>query len=144
MADDKTLLLPDRRGNNRIDSLRNILHDPRVALLFLIPGIGETLRVNGRAAISTAPDLLARFAVDGRAPRTVLIIHVEIGILPVLPRHRALAVSGIRTGRSRVTKLPSAGDMLAAMSDNRVGGAEYDKALPERVRRPVLGAGALT
>src|SRR5918995_5767745 len=57
VADEKTMLIPDRRGNNRIDSLRNIVHDPRVALLFLIPGVGETLRVRGRAAISVAPDV---------------------------------------------------------------------------------------
>ncbi len=68
VADERTLLIPDRRGNNRIDSLRNILRDPRVALLFLIPGVGETLRVNGRAGISVAPDLLQSFKVQGKLP----------------------------------------------------------------------------
>src|SRR5947207_1588221 len=72
--DEKTLLIPDRRGNNRIDTLRNILHDPRVALLFLIPGCGETIRVKGRAAISVDPELRARFAVEGELPRAVLIV----------------------------------------------------------------------
>ena len=67
VADEKTLLLPDRRGNNRIDSLRNIVHDPRIALLFLIPGIGETLRVNGRAVISTDPELSGQFRHRGEA-----------------------------------------------------------------------------
>jgi PPOX class probable FMN-dependent enzyme len=71
--DDKTLLMPDRRGNNRIDSLRNIVRDPRVALLFLIPGSGSTLRVNGHAKVSTDRDLLSSFAVDGRAPRPLLV-----------------------------------------------------------------------
>jgi PPOX class probable FMN-dependent enzyme len=134
VADDKTLLLPDRRGNNRIDSLRNILNDPRVALLFLIPGIGETLRVNGRAAISTAPDLLARFAIDGRAPRSVLVIAVESVFFQC---SRAIVRSRLWDADSQVARasLPSAGDMLAAMSGNRVGGAEYDKALPERVSK---------
>ena len=66
VQDEKTLLLPERRGNHRIDSLRNIVADPRVALLFLIPGVGETLRVKGRARITVAPELLARFAVEGR------------------------------------------------------------------------------
>src|SRR5882762_3623776 len=75
--DEKTLLIPDRRGNNRIDSLRNILSDPRVALLFLIPGCGETIRVNGRAAISTDPVLAQSFSVDGKNPRAVLIVSVE-------------------------------------------------------------------
>src|SRR5215211_7284207 len=77
VADEKTLLIPDRRGNNRIDSLRNILADPRVALLFLIPGVGETLRVRGRAAISIAPELLESFVTEGKAPRSVIVIAVE-------------------------------------------------------------------
>src|SRR5215211_9512548 len=75
--DEKTLLVPDRRGNNRIDSLRNILQDPRVALLFLIPGCGETIRVNGRAAISTDPELAQGFLVNGKSPRAVLIVSVD-------------------------------------------------------------------
>src|SRR6266567_1435445 len=74
--DDRTLMMPDRRGNNRIDSLRNIVRDPRVALLFLIPGSGTTLRINGRAQVSAAPDLLASFEVDGKAPRTVIVMTV--------------------------------------------------------------------
>src|SRR5215831_14712426 len=76
VADEKTLLVPDRRGNNRIDTLRNILQDPRVALLFLIPGCGETIRVNGHAQISTDPALLERFLVDGKTPRTVIVVSV--------------------------------------------------------------------
>src|SRR5665647_537021 len=71
--DDRTLMLPDRRGNNRVDSLRNIVRDPRVALLFLIPGSGSTLRVNGRAQVSADADLLASFRIDGKAPRTVMV-----------------------------------------------------------------------
>ena len=77
VADSRTLILPDRRGNNRIDSLRNIVRDPRVALLFMIPGVGNTLRVNGRAHISVAPGLLQSFAVEGKAPRSVAVIEVE-------------------------------------------------------------------
>src|SRR6476660_8029719 len=75
--DEKTVMVPDRRGNNRIDSLRNIVRDPRIALLFLIPGSGSTLRVSGRAQISVDPDLLASFSVDGKAPRTVIIMTVD-------------------------------------------------------------------
>jgi predicted pyridoxine 5'-phosphate oxidase superfamily flavin-nucleotide-binding protein len=70
-------MIPDRRGNNGVDSLRNIVRDPRVALLFLIPGSGSTLRVNGRARVSVHPDLLVSFEVDGKAPRTVIIITVD-------------------------------------------------------------------
>src|ERR1700759_970279 len=69
--DEKTLMMPDRRGNNRVDSLRNIVRDPRVALLFLIPGSGSTLRVNGRAHVSAEPELLASFKVEGKTPRPV-------------------------------------------------------------------------
>src|SRR6202795_3341463 len=75
--DEKTLMMPDRRGNNRIDSLRNIVRDPRVALLFLIPGVGNTLRVNGRAHLSVEPALLASFAVDDKPPRSVTVIEVD-------------------------------------------------------------------
>ena len=75
--DEKTLMMPDRRGNNRVDSLRNIVRDPRVALLFLIPGSGSTLRVNGRAQVSADADLLASFRMDGKAPRTVIVMTVE-------------------------------------------------------------------
>jgi PPOX class probable FMN-dependent enzyme len=132
VADDKTLLLPDRRGNNRIDSLRNILHDPRVALLFLIPGIGETLRVNGRAAISTDPPLLASFEVAEKPPKTVLVIAVETVFFQC---SRAIVRSRLWDPETQVSRssLPSAGEMLAALSKNRLGGAEYDRALPERV-----------
>src|SRR5208337_2359900 len=75
--DEGTLMMPDRRGNNRVDSLRNIVRDPRVALLFLIPGSGNTLRVNDRAHISADLDLLASFKVQGKAPRTVIVMTVE-------------------------------------------------------------------
>src|SRR5882724_4844431 len=76
VLDEKTLLVPDRRGNNRIDSLRNIVRDPRVALLFLIPGVGETIRVNGRAAISTDPELRQSFVVNGQVPACVIVVSV--------------------------------------------------------------------
>ena len=77
VQDDKTLLLPDRRGNNRVDSLRNIIADPRVALLFLIPGIARALRVKGQARISVEPALLERLSVAGPVPRSVLVIDVQ-------------------------------------------------------------------
>src|SRR3954464_3598390 len=77
ILDDKTLAIPDRPGNNRIDGFSNIVRDPRIALLFLIPGIGETLRVNGRASITIDPQLMQDFAVNGKLPRCVLIVHVE-------------------------------------------------------------------
>src|ERR1700731_250522 len=77
VLDEKTIAVPDRRGNNRIDSLRNLIHDPRVALLFMIPGVNETLRIIGRAKICTDPQLCASFTMQGKAPRAVLLISVD-------------------------------------------------------------------
>jgi PPOX class probable FMN-dependent enzyme len=77
VIDDHTLVIPDRRGNNRLDSLRNIVRNPSIGLLFLIPGISETFRVNGDAVISRDPDLLEQFAVQGKTPRTVIVVHVK-------------------------------------------------------------------
>ena len=77
VLDDRTVALPDRPGNNRIDSLRNIVRDPRVSLLFLIPGMGETLRINGEAVISTDPALMAGFAIRGKLPKSVLVVTVD-------------------------------------------------------------------
>jgi len=133
VQDEKTLLLPDRRGNNRIDSLRNIVRDPGVALLFLIPGIGETLRVNGRAAISVDPDLLEGFSVDGRAPKSVIMITVEAVYFQCA---RAILRSQLWNPDRHVARdsLPSAGQMLAALTKNQLGGETYDMALPERQR----------
>ncbi|HEV2677018.1 MAG TPA: pyridoxamine 5'-phosphate oxidase family protein [Aliidongia sp.] len=133
VEDEHTLLLPDRRGNNRIDSLRNILSDPRVALLFLIPGIGETIRVNGRARLSVDPALKARLAVDGKEPRSVLVVTVERVYFQC---SRAVVRAELWNPAAQVARsaLPSAGRILAAVSDARVGGEEYDRALPERVK----------
>ena len=132
--DEKTLMVPDRRGNNRIDSLRNIVRDPRVALLFLIPGSGSTLRVNGRAQISVDPDLLASFSVDGKAPRTVIIMTVDEIYFQCA---RATVRSDLWNPDKWIDPktLPTPGQILAGMSDNRVGGEDYDRAWPERARQ---------
>jgi PPOX class probable FMN-dependent enzyme len=131
VADDRTLILPDRRGNNRIDSLRNVIRDPRVALMFLIPGSGTTFRVNGRAVISADPDLLASFAVDGKAPRTCLVVTVVEAYFQCA---RAIVRSGLWRADAQVAPdaLPSPGAMLAAISENAEGGDAYDRAWPER------------
>ena len=133
VEDAHTLLMPDRRGNNRIDSLRNVIADPRVALLFLIPGIGETIRVNGRAGLSVDPGLKARFAVDGKEPRSILVIQVERVYFQC---SRAVVRAELWDPASHVARssLPSAGAILAALSAARVGGDDYDRALPERVK----------
>ncbi len=124
--DERTLMLPDRRGNNRVDSLRNIVRDPRVALLFLIPGVGNTLRVNGRAHLSVDPALLASFAVEDKAPRSVMVMTVETIYFQCA---RALVRSELWNPGRHVDprSLPSAGRILAALSQNRVGGEVYDR-----------------
>jgi uncharacterized protein len=131
--DDRTLMLPDRRGNDRIDSLRNVVRDPRVGLLFLIPGFGNTLRVNGRAVITADDELLASFTVDGKAPRTVMIIAVETVFFQCA---RAIVRSALWSSTAHVdsAQLPTPGRILAALSDQRVGGEAYDRAWPERAR----------
>jgi PPOX class probable FMN-dependent enzyme len=136
IVDDKTLLLPDRRGNNRIDSLRNILADPRVALLFLIPGVGETLRVNGVAEISIDPALLDRLAVDGKAPRSVLRIHVEKVFFQC---SRALLRSRLWDPASCIdrTALPSTGTILGALSVGQIDAGHYDADLAERLKSTI-------
>jgi uncharacterized protein len=131
--DDKTLMMPDRRGNNRVDSLRNIVRDPRIALLFLIPGSGSTLRVNGRAEVSASPDLLASFKMDGKAPRTVIVMTVDEIYFQCA---RAIVRSDLWNPDKRVDpkSLPTPGQILASMSDDKVGGDSYDKEWPERAK----------
>jgi uncharacterized protein len=134
IQDSKTLMIPDRRGNNRIDSLRNIVRDPRVALLFLIPGSGSTLRVNGRAQVSVNPDLLASFKVEGKAPRTVIVMTIDEIYFQCA---RAIVRSDLWNPDKRIDPktLPTPGQILADMSDNRVGGEQYDREWPERARQ---------
>ena len=131
--DEKTLLLPDRRGNNRIDSLRNIIHDPRLALIFLIPGIGETVRVNGRGSISTDPDLLAAFSMEGKLPLSVIVIEVDAVFFQC---SRALLRSQLWNPASHVDRstLPSTGTILQALSNAEIDGHIYDAALLERLK----------
>jgi uncharacterized protein len=134
IADEKTLLLPDRRGNNRIDSLRNIVRDPRVALLFLIPGVGNTLRVNGRAQIDVDPELCSSFSVQGQAPRSVIVVQVDAVYFQCA---RAIVRSELWSPARHVdpSTLPTPGEILAALSANRVGGDEYDRTWQERARK---------
>ncbi|CAB3742181.1 pyridoxamine 5'-phosphate oxidase family protein [Achromobacter kerstersii] len=132
VEDEKTLLLPDRRGNNRVDSLQNVLADPRVALLFLIPGVGETLRVNGTARISVDPALLARFEMDGKLPRSVLIVDVQTVYFQC---SRALLRSRLWDASTQVPRsaLPSVGRVLSDLTAGTFDGVTYDRDLPARV-----------
>lgn len=131
--DEKTLMMPDRRGNNRVDSLRNIVRDPRIALLFLIPGSGNTLRVNGHGHLSTAPDLLESFRMEGKLPRTVLVMTVEEIYFQCA---RAIVRADLWNPEKRVDprELPTPGQILAAMTAD-IDGAAYDREWPERARK---------
>jgi PPOX class probable FMN-dependent enzyme len=136
VVDEKTLLIPDRRGNNRVDSLRNIIRDDRVALLFLIPGVGETLRVNGRASISVAPALIERFPYRGTLPRTVIAVRAE-SVYFQCPK--ALVRSELWNPEKHISRkaLPSTGTILADVTSGMINGAQYDRDYPERLRTTI-------
>lgn len=133
VENETTLLLPERRGNNRVDSLRNIVVDPRVALLFLIPGLGETLRVNGTAVISVDPVLLHRFAMGNKPPKCVLVIHVETVYFQCA---RAILRSRLWDPPTPgiADTIPSPGRILEAITEAQIDGEKYDRELPERQR----------
>lgn len=133
ILDDRTLAIPDRRGNNRLDSFHNILRDPRVAVLFLIPGVGETLRVNGRAEITTDPELLASFEMQGKPPICVMIVRIESIYFHC---SKAMVRSKLWDPAHFVDRksLPSTGTILAELSKGQQGGDAYDRELPERVK----------
>jgi uncharacterized protein len=133
ILDDKTLAIPDRPGNNRLDGFRNILRDPRIALLFLIPGVGETLRVNGRAEISIEPTLMQSFAVNGKLPRCVLIVHVESVYFHC---SKAIVRSKLWDEAAKIDRksLPSTGAILAELSQGKAGGEQYDREAPEKIK----------
>jgi PPOX class probable FMN-dependent enzyme len=134
VADERTLLMPDRRGNNRVDSLRNIVRDGRVGLLFLVPGSGTTLRVNGTATLSIDPELCASFAVDGQAPRSVIVVAIQAVYFQCA---RAIVRSELWNPDRHVDpkSLPTPGRILAATSQTRIDGEAYDAEWPERARK---------
>jgi PPOX class probable FMN-dependent enzyme len=133
VLDPKTLLIPDRRGNNRIDSLRNLMVDPRVALLFLIPGLGETLRVNGRARVNVDPATLSSFKVRGVEPRLVLVVTVEAAYFQCA---RAVLRSDLWSAERHVARgsLPTPGKILNDATAGRIDGGAYDRELPARIK----------
>jgi len=131
--DERTLMMPDRRGNNRADSLKNIIRDGRVGLLFLVPGSGTTLRVNGRAHISTDAELCASFIVDGKPARSVTVMAVEAVYFQCA---RAIHRSDLWNPAKHVDpkSLPTPGRILEVTSKTRIDGAAYDKEWPERAK----------
>ena len=135
VVDRHTVMLPDRRGNNRIDTLRNLVRDPRISLLFLIPGIGRTLRINGRAAIDADPALCATFTMQGKAPRSVIVVTAE-RVYTQCPK--ALIRSHIWDASRHLTEsdLPSSGTMIKALVQD-FDGETYDRQYPERLKETI-------
>jgi PPOX class probable FMN-dependent enzyme len=133
VQDRKTVLIPDRRGNNRVDGLRNIVRDPRVSLLFLIPGIGTTVRINGTAEITTDPDLCAGFAMQGKLPKSVLVVTAE-RVYFQCPK--ALVRSRLWSKEAQISpsELPSTGEILQAITQGSIDGGAYDQAYPQRIK----------
>jgi uncharacterized protein len=131
IQDERTILLPERRGNNRIDSLRNILYDPRVSLIFFIPGIRETIRVNGTAKICVDQSLLQQFAMQGQIPKCIIEVSVQAVFFQCA---RALLRSALWSSEQVKDKatVPTAGQMLGAVTSEAIDGASYDRELPER------------
>ena len=136
VVDEKRVMIPDRRGNNRIDTLRNIVRDPRVSLLFLVPGVGETLRINGRAEISVDPKLCASFDMNGKTPRSVIIITADRVYFQC---QKALARSRLWDPKAQVERkeLPTAGKILQSLSRDEFDGEAYDRNYPERLKKTI-------
>lgn len=135
IEDERTLLIPDRRGNNRLDTLRNLVADPRCSLLFLVPGAGETIRVNGRADIISDSDLSEQFEMQGKRPATVLRVHIESVYFQC---GKALIRSQLWDSDIQIERksLPSAGDMVKAIKAD-FDAATYDADYPERMKKTI-------
>ena len=130
--DEGTLALPDWRGNQRLDSLRNIVRDPRVALMFMVPGSNNVVRVNGRARVTADEALRGQFEKNGKTPATVIVI--EIGEI-YSQCARAVMRAGLWAAGDESGGLPSVGDMLAEMTDGRIDGKAYDEEWPGRAAK---------
>ena len=132
VADARTLLMPDWKGNNRVDSLRNIVRDGRVSLMFMVPGSTNVMRVNGIAQLTADADLRATFAREGALPRSVIVVSVTEVYSQCA---RAIQRSGLWARGDDSGGLPTVGQMLA---DAKAGfdGAEYDR---ERATRAQAG-----
>ncbi|SIS55848.1 hypothetical protein SAMN05421759_101412 [Roseivivax lentus] len=130
ILDERTLTMPDWQGNNRLDSLRNIVRDPRVALMFMVPGCKTILRVNGTAFLTDAPEALARFEQRGKHPKTVIVIHATeaYGQCP-----KSIMRSGLWS-RDDGDAVPSMGTLIAEASDGEMGGASHDDGYEERAK----------
>jgi PPOX class probable FMN-dependent enzyme len=136
VVDERTLLLPDRRGNNRLDTLRNLVVDPRIALLFLVPGVGVTLRINGTARISTDDELRAGFVMGDKLPTSVVVITAQ-SVYTQCPKALIRAHLWDATRHRDPADLPSVGEIMEAITGGEFDGKAYDDAYPERVRQTI-------
>ncbi len=136
VTDERTLLMPDRRGNNRLDTLRNLVVDPRIGLLFLVPGIGVTLRVNGLAELSTDARLRESFAIDGKLPATVIVVTTT-AVYTQCPKALIRSHLWDPDRHREASELPSVGEIMEAITAGALDGAAYDAAYPERVRQTI-------
>ncbi|MEO7403423.1 MAG: pyridoxamine 5'-phosphate oxidase family protein, partial [Burkholderiales bacterium] len=136
VIDKKRLLIPDRRGNNRIDGLRNLVRDPRISLLFLIPGVGETIRINGRARILVDAALAATFTINDKVPVTLLEVTTD-QVYYQCPK--ALIRSKLWAAESKVERstVPSSGQILQEITRNEINAAEYDASYPDRIKQTI-------
>src|SRR6202790_932474 len=132
VADDHTLLIPDRRGNNRLDTLHNLVRNPKVGLIFLVPGVNETFRVNGEAVISRDPALTEQFVMQGQAPRTVIVVTVKEAYIQC---SRALVRSDLWNPEKRAAPgaIPTMGTMLAQHTRGVVNAQAFDEEAKARV-----------
>ncbi|WP_347139525.1 pyridoxamine 5'-phosphate oxidase family protein [Paracoccus sp. SSK6] len=127
--DDRHLALPDWRGNDRIDSLRNILRDGRVSLMFLVRGSGNAIRVNGQARVTDDPALRDSLSRQGKLPRTVIVVQIAEVYFQCA---RAVIRAGLWSGQDDSQGLPTPGQILATMTEGTVGGSAYDADWPLR------------
>lgn len=136
VIDERTLLMPDRRGNNRLDTLRNLVEDPRIGLLFLVPGIGVTLRINGTAEISTDLELRQSFAMDDKLPATVIIVTTS-SVYTQCPKALLRSHLWDPSRHREASELPSVGAILELITLGAYDGKAHDAAYPERVRQTI-------
>jgi PPOX class probable FMN-dependent enzyme len=136
VADERTLLMPDRRGNNRLDTLRNLVVDPRIGLLFLVPGVGVTLRVNGTAELSTDAGLRESFAIDGKLPATVIVVTTT-AVYTQCPK--ALIRSHLWDAERHrdASELPTTGEIMELITAGGFDGKAFDAVYPERIRETI-------
>jgi uncharacterized protein len=136
VRDERTLLMPDRRGNNRLDTLRNLVADPRIGLLFLVPGIGVTLRVNGTVELSTDLELRESFAMEGKLPTSVIVVTTT-AVYTQCPKALIRSHLWDPSRHRQASELPSVGDIMELITSGTFDGSAHDAAYPERIRQTI-------